>query len=456
MTRKRIAIIGGGLAGLSAAMELMHRSKQLDVVLFEAKQATGGRVGSFNDPLSGEWVDYCQHVAMGCCTQFLNLMRSAGLENQFERYRELTFLSPGARPLTFRKPRWLPVPLHLTPFFIQLPHLNLTQKWRIARAMLKLLRSDDESLRSITATQWLSDHGQSEEMINRFWDVVVASALGETCQRVAMHSVRKVFADGFLAGPDASDLYVPKLPLRQLIAEQLTDYVRSLGVEVQTGRAIKALKRSHPNDSHADEVIRLLVEEQWQPFDCVVIATPAHAMARLLKSIEESKAMELAKQLEQVPYSPITGVHLWFDRPVMSLPHAVFLGSLTQWAFRNPGADEHEHYVQVVISASHDLRQRERAEVIEQIVAELRAFFPQAKQAICLRAKVVTDPQAVYSLSPAVDAIRPSTHSGCPGLYLAGDFVQTQWPATMEGAVISGQLAADAILSNRPPCALRL
>ncbi len=450
MTRKRIAVIGGGLAGLSAAVELAKRSPQYDVVLFEAKQATGGRAGSFVDPQSGEWVDYCQHVAMGCCTQFLKLMQAAGLNHHFECYRELTFLSPGTRPLTYRKPWWLPAPFHLMPFFLQLPHLGLNQKRRIGSAMMALLRAKPQSLRSITALHWLTAHGQSAEIIERFWDVVVASALGENCQRVAMHAVRKVFVDGFLKDHAASDLYVPKQPLRRLIDEKLTQFVRSLGVDVQLGRFVKGLRRCQEEPTSVDGTMQLLVDEQWRTFDSVIVATPVHALVRLLKTMQEPLVLELAQQLEHVPYSPITGVHLWFDRPVMSLPHAVFLGSLTQWAFRSNWFDDREHYLQVVISASHDLRQREQTEVVEQIVEELKAFFPEAKHAICLRAKVVTDPQAVYSLSPSVDAIRPSSWSGCPALYLAGDFVQTQWPATMEGAVISGQLAVSELLSRQP------
>ncbi len=393
-------MIGGGLAGLSAAIELAGRSPVHEVVVFEAKQATGGRAGSFIDPQTGELIDYCQHVAMGCCTQFLKLMHAAGLDHQFERYRELTFLSHGSRPLVYRKPWWLPAPSHLIPFFLQLPHLRLSQKWCIGRAMLSLLRSNPESLRSITASQWLTEHGQTTEMIDRFWDVVVASALGENCQRVSMGSVRKVFVDGFLRNHTASDLYVPKLPLRQLIAGQLTDYARSLGVDVQLGRLIKGLRFIPAKEEAVNDTLQLLLEDQWRSFDSVIVATPAHALAKLLKTMQESSATELAQQLEQVPYSPITGVHLWFDRPIMSLPHAVFLGSLAQWAFRSPWFDDREHYLQVVISASHDLRQREQAEVVEQIVQELKAFFPESQHAICLRAKVVTDPQAVYSLSP--------------------------------------------------------
>ncbi len=452
MTEKTIAVIGGGLAGLAAAVELKQRASQLDVVLFEAKQATGGRAGSFVDPRTESLIDYCQHVAMGCCTQFLRLMDDAGIADQFTRYRELTFMSLTARPLRYHKPWWLPTPLHLIPFFLQLPHLSLRQKLVIARAMASLIRTPSETLRQTTATWWLQQHGQSQEMIEMFWDVVVASALGETCERVAMHAVQKVFQDGFLASHSASDVYVPKLPLRQLISEHLTTYVQSLGVDIRLGQMVKELQ----SDQASPGRLRLRAGDQWHTFDAVIIATPAHAMARLVKSIADPKLQALAGQLEQVNYSPITGIHLWFDRPIMTLPHAVFLGTLAQWAFRDPtqapestSADcVSEHYVQVVISASHDLRQREPAAIVEQIEQELKQFFPQAAESKLLRWRVVTDPHAVYSLSPEVERLRPSCQTACAQLLLAGDFVQTGWPATMEGAVISGQQAAAQLLAS--------
>ncbi len=161
----------------------------------------------------------------------------------------------------------------------------------------------------------------------------------KTASELPCTQFRKVFVDWFLISHAASDLYVPKLALRQLIAEQLTDYVRSLGVDVQLGQIVKAIEHPEGDKYPSDDTLRLLVGEDWQSFDSVIIATPAHAMAKLLHTMSETSLTELATRLEQVPYSPITGVHLWFDRPVMSLPHAVCLGSLTQWAFRSPWFD---------------------------------------------------------------------------------------------------------------------
>jgi uncharacterized protein with NAD-binding domain and iron-sulfur cluster len=155
-------------------------------------------------------------------------------------------------------------------------------------------------------------------------------------------------------------------------------------------------------------------------------------------------------QFERIEGAPITGVHLWFDRPITPLPHAVLVGTLAQWVFNR--ADEAgqpgEHYYQVVISASRSLAESQRDATVAQITRELAAVFPAARQAKLLRWRIVTEPAAVFSASPEIERIRPPQKTAIGNLALAGDWTETGWPATMEGAVRSGYLAAEAILAH--------
>lgn len=192
------------------------------------------------------------------------------------------------------------------------------------------------------------------------------------------------------------------------------------------------------------------VETESVRFDHVIIAAPWFSLAKLLSSETAIQAGLPADRFASVPCSPISGIHLWFDRPVMDQPHAVFVGTMSQWVFRRSENDDanNKGYVQVVVSASHDLRKLDASEVIATVVAEIFNAFPAARAAKLMKGRVVTDPQSVFSLSPAVDAIRPKSSTALHCLHLAGDFVQTGWPATMEGAVISGRVAASSVLEQ--------
>lgn len=462
--RPSVAIIGGGIAGMSAALALRELSQEIDVTIFEARRACGGRAGSFNDNASGENVDYCQHVAMGCCTNLIALMQNVGLSHAFTRYRELTFHHRDYPQTKFAKPPFLPAPLHLLPSLLRLPYLTWKQRFEIAYATNRLMRTRASDMKSVAAAQWLTQHKQSPDTVRNYWEVVVASALGESCDRVSMAAVRKVFIDGFLAHRDASDVLVPNLPLAQLFGTQLPNVLRKRGITIHHGMIVQTVSPTE------DAQVRVTISGQSQTFAHAIVALPHFAISRVIDRQTAALAGLPEHRYADVASSPITGIHLWFDKPVMEQPHAVIVDALAQWLFRresdadSPG----KHYVQVVVSASRGLRRMNNAEVIDQVVREIKQVFPSAGKATLIHGRVVTDPMSVFSLTPEVDAIRPAARTALPQLHLAGDFVQTQWPATMEGAVISGRMAASSVAQRlglapvsidqglRPPLPCRL
>ncbi|WP_164101097.1 hydroxysqualene dehydroxylase HpnE [Candidatus Laterigemmans baculatus] len=452
----RVVIVGGGLAGLATAAALADTP--LEIELYEARRQTGGRTGSFTAAGGGPAVDYCQHVAMGCCTNFLHLLHWAGLEGEFERYERLTFLAAEKPPSSFAPAPWLPPPLHFAPAFSRLHFLTPQERREVRRGLWRLMRMKRVAVdpsRDETFGHWLRRRGQSEPTIAKFWNVVLASALGDHVDRVAIAPARQVFVEGFLRAPGAADVLVPRQPLAELFGRRLPAQLAAAGVRITHGVRVRRceLESSGRFTVHSDAA-------PATPADDLVLATPWHALPRVLAGSSLAAAVPRLAAIGGFPGSAISGIHLWLDRPLTRLPHAVLIGRMSQWVFRDPcgvesdrdrerdpaaALPEEGYYYQVVVSAAAELRGRPRAAIEEEAVADLRALFPAAGPIRCLQSRVVTDPAAVFSVRPEVEAARPATETAQPGLYLAGDWVQTGWPATMEGAVLSGYRAAAAI-----------
>jgi len=444
--KPHVVVVGGGLAGLATAAAVSGAGMR--VTLLEARRRAGGRAASFEDPIAGGLVDACQHVAMGCCTNFLDLCRQAGLADALRRDRTLWFIGPDGDRAACTPSRLLPAPLHLGPLLLSMRHFSLREKLALGMGMLRLARHRGQAVER-TALDWLESAGQPERVIRLFWQPVLESALGESIDLVGVAAARKVAVDAFLAHRDAADLHVPVEPLGSLFGERLVAWLEGRGVVVEAGRTVTAVERGDDG-----RVTAVRTGSGAVPCDALVVAVPWRQAARLVPDLVPHLAPEADDSLAG---SPITAVHLWFDRGCIDLPHAVLVGRVSQWVFR-PAEAEHRAtgYCQVVISASRGLLGGDRAAVVPTVVDELRQVFPAAREARLVDARVVTDPTAVLSVRPGVDAVRPAATTSVPNLFLAGDWTATGWPSTMEGAVRSGRLAALAVGRHlgRPVAAL--
>jgi squalene-associated FAD-dependent desaturase len=433
----RVAIVGGGLAGLAAAVRLAEQG--LHVELFEARKALGGRAASYRDPATGELIDHCQHVAMACCTNFHDFCVRAGIADEFDRYDTLHFTGPDGKRCDLRASRWLPAPLHLATSLMRQGYLSWRERVRIAVALLRLARTDQAAVRG-SIGDWLVAHHQSPNSIARFWSVVLVSALGETVERAAFAPARKVFVDGFMSHRDGYQIDVPRRSLRELFDERVAEELERRGVVIHRNRPVETVTESSGRLSG----IRLSSGAEL-PFEDVIFALPWRRVFGLVPPVWRTSlaALDLG---EAIGASPITGVHLWFDRPLTALPHAVLVDRLSQWVFRREGAGE--HYYQVVISASRDVSRIPQPELVAAVVGELQAAFPAGADARLLSSKVVTEREAVFSYGVDTDNLRPSQTTAAPHLFVAGDWTQTGWPSTLESAVRSGYLAAEAVLAG--------
>lgn len=443
-----VDIVGGGLAGLAASVALA--SAGCRVQLFEARRMLGGRATSFRDPATGQLVDQCQHVSMGCCTNLADFCRRTGIASSFTRDRVLNFIGPDGRRVVLKASGWLPAPLHLGPSLWRLSYLSHRERLAIARALWKLMRTPVvDSPQEPTVGQWLVAHGQSARAIEQFWNVILNSALGESLDRASLAAARKVLVDGFMANRDGYELEIPRAPLGELYGQQLEGWLHAHGVQLNLSTAIRQVKLAD-----GAPCLELADGEVRRP-QFVVLALPWSKLAGVVGP-EIVARWPWLKAIGAVEGAPITAVHLWFDRPITDLPHAVLIGRLSQWIFQrgtagdkgNSSSDQPGHYYQVVISASRELAGRDRQQVIDQVRGELASIWPAAAAATLLSARVVTEPQAVFSAVPGLEQIRPAQQTAVPGVLVAGDWTATGWPATMESAVRSGYLAAEAIMGS--------
>jgi zeta-carotene desaturase len=291
---------------------------------------------------------------------------------------------------------------------------------------------------------WLRRHGQTQRAIDRFWKPVLVSALNEDLDRVSVHYAAKVFRESFLMSPQSGRMGIPGIPLSELY-NRAVGYIEARGGQVALRTPVDGIL-PHGKGWLSMSGTRSFIS------DAVVLALSFEAMADLLTVLPDAPGKNgLAAQLTQFEHSPITGIHLWFDREVTELDHAVLLDTTIQWMFNKsrlqPGHRGGEgSYLELVVSASRTLVPMQRQAIIDLALGELAQFFPAVKTASLLKAAVVKEVRATYSVRPLLDSVRPSAVSPWPGIFLAGDWTATGWPATMEGAARSGYRAAEALI----------
>jgi squalene-associated FAD-dependent desaturase len=448
-----VAVVGGGLAGLAAACALSESSFR--VTLFERRPYLGGRASSYEHPGTGEVVDNCQHVLFKLCTNLIAFYRQIGVEDKIRWFDRMTFIEPGGRQSVL-KPSFLPPPFQVTPSFLSFKFLNTWDKVMLSRGLAALIASQPKD-DGTSFQDWLQRHHQTHNAIERFWKPILVSALSEDMDRIAVHYAAQVVRES-MNSSEARAMGVPRVPLTELY-NAARDYITKHGGSVRLRNSVQSLL---PTEKGA----RLRVQDVEEEFDYAILAVPFESLAKLLPDSPDS--LDLREKLSHFETAPITGVHLWFDRQITDLPHAVLLDRTIQWMFhksmllektavgnsnRDNGADKSENhtaeerpsYVELVISASKSLIEKSRQEIIDLALSELREFFPNAREARLVKATVIKEVNATFSPKPGVDRYRPGSHSPWRHIFLAGDWIATGWPATMEGAVRSGYTAAAEI-----------
>lgn len=435
-------VVGGGVAGLAAAVALAGAG--VKATLLERRPYIGGRAYSYEHPAIEETID-SQHVVLGCCTNILDLCEKAGMADTIRWYDELTFLEPGGRRSLLRSGS-LPAPAHQAVSFLRAPMLSLRDKAGIAAGLARFLRGypaeDTESFAS-----WLKRTGQTDRAIRHFWEPVVVGALNDGFERCSVKYAGKVFHESFLRSAEAGRLGIPAAPLSEFFAP-VAGFAQRQGVVVKLKAGVEGMEQT------ADQ--RWLVRAGGEEYtaDAVVLATDFKQTKTLLAGLPQPADGEvpLSSGYEKFVPAPITTIHLWYDRDVTGLDHAVLLDTRIQWMFAKSRirrwAADRGSYLELVISASWAELEMSREEILASALREVELFFPAVREAKLLKSGVLKEARATFSVTPGLDRFRSGQTTGWPGLYLAGDWTATEWPSTMEGAVRSGRLAAGALLGD--------
>jgi zeta-carotene desaturase len=437
-SHQTVTIVGAGVAGMSAACALAEAGFRVQLV--ERRGYLGGRASSYLHPGVNEVIDNCQHALFGCCTNLMGFYRRIGVADQIHWTSDMTMIEPGGRRSQLG-PSALPAPLHGLPKLLSASAFSINDKLSLARAFSALMRPvASDSTESLGA--WLRRHKQSDGALNRFWRLVIASALNAEIDSISLPYAAKVIRELFLNSAEAGSMGMSRVPLSQLYAP-VPAYLEAHGGNL------------HLN-THTDGAVWDDVRRQWTIHtrgrelvsDFLLVALPFEAMGKLLPEMPEAEeAAHLASQIKRHEHWPICSVHLWFDRAITDLEHAVLLDREVHWMYNQSRLQTGRggHYIELVISATRSFAALSREAAIKLVLSELEEFFPLVNEAKLEKVALIKEVRATFGVSPDIDSARPSAMSPWPNCFLAGDWVATGWPSTMESAARSGHLAAEAL-----------
>ncbi len=441
---KSATVIGAGVAGMSAACALADAG--FHVQLIERRGYLGGRASSYLHPGVNEVIDNCQHVLFGCCTNLMGFYRRIGNAEKIHWTSEMTMIEPGGRRSVLGPSELgsltLPAPLHGALSFLNTKAFSLKDKLALGRAMRAMLRPAAMKDTGESLGDWLRRHKQTEGALNRFWRLVIASALNAEIDEIAVPYAAKVIRELFLNSAEAGSMGMSRVPLSELYAG-VTPFLEERGGSMHLNTHVEGAARDHRAGKWT-----IYTRSGELVSDYVILALPFEATQKLLPHlpVEEGKE-KLARQIEQHTHWPICSVHLWFDREITELEHAVLLDREIHWMYNQSKLQTGRggHYIELVVSATRAFAALDRNDAIALALRELAEFFPEVKEARLEKVALIKEVRATFGVPPGIDAARPSAVSPWPNLFLAGDWVRTGWPSTMESAARSGHLAAEAL-----------
>jgi zeta-carotene desaturase len=447
-SERTVTVVGGGVAGMSAACALAEAG--LRVQLVERRGYLGGRASSYLHPGVDEVIDNCQHVFFGCCTNLTGFYGRIGAADRIHWTSEMTMIEPGGRRSALGPsglgPFTLPAPLHSMPRFLAAKAFTFADKLALGRAFTALMRPvASDSTESLGA--WLRRKGQTKGALDRFWRLVIASALNADVDSIALPYAAKVIRELFMNSAQAGSMGMSTVPLSELYAGA-AEFLTKNGSSVHFNANVESAAWDEETSQWT-----LVTRNGTLTSQFLVLALPFEAMAKLLPQMPPAEGADaLAAQLERHEHWPICSVHLWFDREITTLDHAVLLDREIHWLYNKgqfqPWRNGRGSYVELVVSASRGFAELSREEAIALAVRELRGFFPEVAAAKLEKAALVKEMRATFGVPPGIDASRPASVSPWTNCFLAGDWTATGWPSTMESAARSGHLAAEAICAS--------
>jgi squalene-associated FAD-dependent desaturase len=439
-----VLIIGGGFAGLAAAVDLAEQGRE--VLLLERRAFLGGRAYSFTDKTTGDTVDNGQHLMMGCYHHTLSFLEKIGASHKlkFQQNPRVDFLSEQEGASSFKCPS-LPAPLHLLAGLFKLQSIGWRDRLSALRVGLELrkLNGNRARLADITVRDWLGSLGQTERMQRRFWDLVALATLNETPDRASADMFARVLDQAFMHTKRDSTMVIAKTDLSDLYTEDALRFIEARGGQVRLNADVAKIefegKRAQGVELRGGEKIKA---------DTIISAVPYFALQRMIPP-ELVGRNESFRNLSEFKSAPIVSINLWYAEPVTDVEFTGLLDSRIEWVFNKNaiggnGPSGHQHLA-LVISGAHESAKSPKEELIELAIGEMRRFFPRARHQQPVHAFVVREYDATVSHTVGTARLRPPHQTEFENFYLAGDWTDTGLPATIESAVQSGRDCARII-----------
>ena len=439
-----VAVVGGGVAGIAAASALADNG--IGVNLYEKRPLLGGRASSWLEHETGERLDACQHGTMRCCTNLTALLTSLGVADQI-RYHDAIHFLDGDGKRSVITGCGLPAPGHTSLSFLMFKSLTIADKIAIGRGMMLMLRAKmDSAADQVSIEDWFQKTRQTERAVKRFWEPILVSACNETMDRISCTHAFKIFRDGFLCHPTAFHFGVPRLPFGSLYTEPTIQYIESRGGTVNLKSTIDRVNHEKGRLTSLETVQGETVQADYYVF--------ALQQDLLLKLVPEelTTGVDYFEKLRSIETSPIVGVHLWFEGKIDAPEALALLDKESDWIFNKnlnfDLVDKTSTYLSVVISGSRELTAKSKEDILEIVLADVHFAIPQTRSAKLLKSYVLKERKATFSPKVGIESLRPTQRSPIPNMFIAGEWTQTGWPSTMEGAARSGYLAAEAVLES--------
>lgn len=445
MPVREAVIIGGGFAGLAAAVRLSEHD--IPVRLLERRSFAGGRAYSFQDRITGDSIDNGQHLMMGCYHHTLDFLGRIGTLDRlsFQDNPRVDFLHESEGRSSFACPP-LPAPLHLLGGLAGLGSVSWRDRIGALRVglALKTLNGDRERLAGITVRQWLDSLGQSDRIQRRFWDVIALATLNEMPEVASADMFVRVLDQAFMHGRRDSTMVISKVGLSELYVDAARNFIESRGGRVSVNSDVTGIDFEEGRCA----ALRLRNAEVIRP-DFVISAVPYFALRRMIDPQLQAVSPSL-KNLHHFTSAPIVSINLWYDRPVTELQFTGLLDSPVEWVFNRSAIagtpDKSPQHLALVISGAHRAARLSKESLIRLAVNEMNRFFPAAGTPV--HAFVIREIDATISHGVGVAPLRPAGVTEFDNFLLAGDWTATGLPATIEGAVQSGHVAAQNLIDR--------
>lgn len=446
-SRPSVIVVGAGLSGLAAACELSDLGCR--VTLLEKRGFVGGRAYSFQDTTTGLEVDNGQHVFMKCCTSYVDFLKKLGVYSKTyvqDRMRvHIVDSVTGTSTLTSAS---LPSPFHILPSFLRFRHLSWIDKALVLYVSLRMIALGSDGRRALDGQpfyEWLREHHQSDAAISSFWNVIILPTLNDDVYHVSANQAIMVFQEGLFREAHSAGIGYSRVGLSTLLGDEAVSYIKERGGEVMLKRNVESFLL---HDGHISGVA--LADGGVLTGDQFISAVPYHVLTSILPGqLQENRFFNKASKLTS---SPIVNVHIWYDRPVLDLDFAGFINSRVHWVFNKSRifgqGGRKGQYLSLSLSGAREYIGMPKEAIQETFIEEMQRILPKARAAHVLNVSVVKEPNATFSPAPNALRYRLPTRTPIDNLFLAGEWTDTDWPSTMEGAVRSGLAAAQEIVES--------